>query len=71
MAFGTLRVQARTEIGFNPVPGAKVTVRLSGSDQIIEEMLTDESGNTPSVELEAPNVDYSLEPQEQVRPYST
>ena len=71
MAFGTLRVQARTELGFSPVPGARVTVRLSGSDQIVEEMTTDESGNSPVVELEAPNVDYSLEPQEQVRPYST
>lgn len=71
MAIGTLRVQARTEIGFDPVPGARVTVRASGSDQIIEELRTDESGNTQAVELEAPDAAYSLEPQEEVRPYST
>lgn len=71
MAFGTLRVQVRTEIGFNPVPGAKVTVRRAGSDQILEELRTDESGNTESAELEAPDVEYSLEPQEDVKPYAT
>lgn len=71
MAIGTLQVQARTELGFNPVPGARVTIRSSGSDQILEEVTTDESGNSPLVELEAPDVSYSLEPQEEVRPYST
>ena len=71
MAIGTLRVQARTELGFNPVPGARVTIRTSGSEQILEEVTTDESGNSPLIELEAPDVSYSLEPQEEVRPYST
>lgn len=71
MAIGTLRVQARTEIGFEPVPGALVTVRASGSEQILEQLRTDESGNTQLIELEAPDVEYSLEPQQEVRPYST
>ena len=71
MATGTLRVQARTELGFFPVTGARVTVRVSGSDQILEEVTTDESGNSPLIELEAPDVAYSLEPQREVRPYST
>jgi len=71
MAIGTLRVQARTEIGFEPVPGALVTVRASGSEQILEQLRTDESGNTQLIELEAPDIEYSLEPQQEVRPYST
>ena len=71
MATGTLRVQARTELGFFPVAGARVTVRVSGSDKILEEATTDESGNTQLIELEAPDVAYSLEPQREVRPYST
>lgn len=71
MAIGTLRIQARTEIGFEPVPGALVTVRASGSEQILEQLRTDESGNTQLIELEAPDVEYSLEPQQEVRPYST
>lgn len=71
MATGTLRVQARTELGFFPVAGARVTVRVSGSDQILEEVTTDESGNSPLIELEAPDVAYSLKPQREVRPYST
>ena len=69
MAIGTLRVQARTELGFFPVQGARVTIRSSGSDQILEEATTDESGNTQLIELEAPDVEYSLEPQREVRPY--
>lgn len=71
MATGTLRVQARTELGFFPVQGVRVTIRSSGSDQILEEATTDESGNTQLIELEAPDVAYSLEPQREVRPYST
>ena len=71
MATATLRVQARTELGFFPVQGARVTIRSSGSDQILEEATTDESGNTQLIELEAPDVAYSLEPQREVRPYST
>ena len=71
MAIGTLRVQARTEIGFEPVPGALVTVRASGSEQILEQLRTDESGNTQLIELEAPDIEYSFEPQQEVRPYST
>ena len=71
MATGTLRVQTRTELGFFPVQGARVTIRSSGSDQILEEATTDESGNTQLIELEAPDVAYSLEPQREVRPYST
>lgn len=71
MAFGTLIVQARTEIGFSPVPGATVTVRESGSDRIIEQLQTNESGNTEVAELPAPDEAYSLEPQEEVKPYST
>lgn len=70
-SFGTLRVQTRTEIGFNPVPGATVTVRAAGSDRVVEVMQTDESGNTQSVELPTPDVAYSLEPQQEVKPYST
>ena len=64
-------MQARTELGFFPVQGARVTIRSSGSDQILEEATTDESGNTQLIELEAPDVAYSLEPQREVRPYST
>ena len=37
MAFGTLIVQARTEIGFNPVQGATVTVRKT--IQFVENVL--------------------------------
>ena len=70
-SFGTLRVETRTEIGFLPVQGATVTVRASGSDQVLEVMRTDESGNTEAVPLPAPDVEYSLVPQEEVRPYAT
>lgn len=70
-SFGTLRIQTRTELGFNPVPDATVTIRPSGSEQVIEVLRTDESGNTLAAELPTPDIAYSLEPQEEVKPYST
>lgn len=71
MAFGTLRVSVRTEVGFQPIENATVTIRNAGSEEVLEVLRTNESGNTDTIELPAPDVDYSLEPQEEVRPYST
>ncbi len=53
-----------------PLPDATVSVRVSGEGgQQVEEMLTDISGQTITIELPAPPVDYSLQP-EAPRPYS-
>lgn len=65
---GFLRCEARSLVGFRPIPRARVTVRdMNGA--VIEQLETDESGNTPDLELPAPPLEYSLEP-ESPQPYS-
>ncbi len=57
-----------------PVSGVNVTVtELSptGEETIIAEMVTNEVGQTPPLELNAPPVDYSLDPLNTQMPYST
>ena len=65
---GFLRAEARSLVGFRPISGATVTIRdLNGT--IIEQLQTDESGNTPTLEVPTPPLEYSLEP-ESPQPYS-
>lgn len=69
-SFGRLNVSARTT-GFSPVENA--LVRISYPDdptREVEEVRTDASGQATDIELLAPNVEYSLEPNSVVQPYS-
>lgn len=53
-------------------PASNATVRIAptfNKTQIIEEVVTDTSGRSPTVELAAPPLDYSMEPGEG-KPYS-
>lgn len=69
-SLGRLKISLTNMTGYVPVPGAKIQVSYTGNpDQIIEELTTDESGQTQTIELPAPNRDYSLEPEAN-QPYS-
>lgn len=71
-SFGNFRTNVVSQIGSTPIAGAKVQIfneNASTEDTPIEELTTDENGQTTEVELEAPNIEYSLEPSA-VRPYS-
>lgn len=69
-SLGKLKISLTNSTGYVPVAGARVRVSYTGNpDQIIEELTTDESGQTQTVELPAPNRDYSLEPEAN-QPYS-
>ncbi len=55
-----------------PVEGATVRITTAGEngeEQIIDELITDNSGHTPVIDLAAPPVDFSMFPGEP-RPYS-
>ena len=59
-----------SSVGFFPVVGATVTISDSASpEQILETLTTDESGQTTSVLLPAPNPAYSQSPSNP-RPYT-
>jgi len=67
---GRLQVNVESRIGSEPIPDARVTVSYSGEpDSTLEELSTDESGQTQQLELQAPPVEYSMEPSEN-QPYS-
>ena len=71
-SFGNFRTNVVSQIGSTPIAGAKVQIfneNASTEDTPIEELTTDENGQTTEVELEAPNIEYSLEPSA-IRPYS-
>ena len=67
---GTLKVEARSLVGFRPLPGGTVTIRPTGSEQILEVLQTDESGNTPVVTLPTPPLELSMVPEYAVNPYA-
>ncbi|MBE5870077.1 MAG: peptidoglycan-binding protein [Lachnospiraceae bacterium] len=67
---GELTVRVAGAGGYEPVENAKVRISLSGRpDQIIEELRTDVSGLTETIDLSAPPVEYSMEPG-QNQPYT-
>ena len=68
MGIGFLEVVASTALGGMPVVGAKVTV-MSG-DEVLYELVTDESGLTEIVSLEAPPKELTLDPNFEGIPYS-
>lgn len=54
-----------------PIEGAVVDIAArSDPEQVLEELVTDDSGQTGEVALPAPSVELSLEPQNREQPYS-
>ncbi len=68
MASGYLIVNVYTDNIALPVSGARVRIV---SDEVNLELYTNESGQTEKIELPAPDISYSEEEQNEVRPYNT
>lgn len=67
---GKLKVNVENVVGNLPVEDAEVTVSYTGeAGKPIEELMTNSSGQTQSIELSTPPLDYSMEPSEQ-QPYA-
>ena len=68
---GSLRINVTSAIGQIPIDNATVSISYTTApENTIEELTTDSSGLTEIVELPAPNEDYSLNPESEVKPYS-
>jgi len=68
-SLGRLRVRA-TSPGFIPIENATVSIsQPSNPDKIIEQLTTDASGLTEEIALDAPSINYSMEPSAE-QPYS-
>ncbi len=67
---GKLQINVQSTVRNVPIKDAKIQVSYTGDPtQILEEVTTDESGQSPMLDLAAPPLDYSLEPGE-IQPYS-
>lgn len=68
---GSLKISVVSSRGLIPVVNATVTISVTGDpDAPLMELTTDSSGQTPTVELPAPPVELSLEPENLIQPYS-
>lgn len=68
---GNLQVTVRSGSDNRPVEGARVQISYTGDpDSVVEEVMTDSSGQTPIVELRTPPLDYSLDVNEEAQPYA-
>ncbi|MBO5424329.1 MAG: peptidoglycan-binding protein [Lachnospiraceae bacterium] len=67
---GFLKIFATSSAGLFPIQNAKIEVAYTGEpNQILEEISTDESGNSETISLDAPPLEYSMEPSDN-QPYS-
>ncbi len=68
---GGLQISVLSTMGLIPIPNATVTISYTGDPQSpLMTLTTDESGQTPAIMLPAPDIEYSLEPEQIVQPYS-
>lgn len=68
---GAMQVSVVSAIGLIPVENATVTISYTGDpDSPLEVLTTDRSGQTPTVELPAPPLSLSLDPEAEQQPYS-
>ena len=67
---GKFQINVITIIGNRPITGAKVRVYVSGNpDNVLYELVTNQSGMTDEIELETPDIAYSISPSEP-QPYA-
>jgi len=66
---GTLQVNVTSRVQNSPIPDAQITISSGGDpDSTLESLLTDESGQTETVALDAPPVEYSLDSAQENQP---
>ena len=67
---GDLQIFVTAGEGPDPVPGARVRVTDPADGRVLEEAVTDSSGQTPFLELPAPPMEWSVEEGAAERPYA-
>jgi hypothetical protein len=62
---GSLKVEVLTNRTRRPIEGARITISYSGEpDSTVEEVSADDSGMSEKLTLDAPPLEYSMEPSE-------
>ncbi|MGN1266648.1 MAG: peptidoglycan-binding protein, partial [Dorea sp.] len=68
---GQLQISLTSEITARPIENARIRISYTGvPDSQLEELSTDSSGQTETIELAAPPLEYSLDVTNEQQPYS-
>lgn len=68
---GQLQINLTSEINSYPISNATINIAYTGvPDSQVEQLTTDSSGQTGTIDLDAPPVEYSLDINNEVQPYS-
>ena len=68
---GLLQINVTSDVDSYPVSDAVISVSYTGvPDSTLEELNTDSSGQTDTIELNAPPLEYSLDPSIEAQPYA-
>ena len=68
---GSLQVNVTSRLQNTPIKGATITLSYSGDpDVTLESVQTDESGQTQTLTLDAPPVEYSFDSAQENQPFS-
>lgn len=68
---GKLQINVASEMDSFPIPDAAISISYTGvPDSTLEELGTDSSGQTERIDLDAPPLEYSLDPEIGTQPYA-
>ena len=68
---GRLNISITSEITSYPIEGATISISFTGvPESTLEQVTTDSSGRTETLDLAAPPIEYSLNPDNEIQPYS-
>lgn len=68
---GHLQINITSEVTAAPIEDASVSISYTGvPDNTLEQLTTDTSGQTDTIDLDAPPIEYSLDAANEIQPYS-
>lgn len=69
--WGQLKINLTSRIHAHPIENARISISYTGvPDETLEELTTDSSGQTDTINLPAPPIEYSLDETNELQPYS-
>ena len=69
--WGQLKINLTSRIHAHPIENARISIPYTGvPDETLEELTTDSSGQTDTINLPAPPIEYSLDETNELQPYS-
>ena len=68
---GSLQVKIWPSVNSYPISEARISISFTGvPENTLEQLVTDSSGQTDMIELDAPPEEWSLDPENERQPYS-